>query len=117
MELKEGDSGSAVKEVQELLVKKGFDPGPADGIFGSKTKAAVIKFQQANKLVADGIVGAKTMEVLKGTKPSTPPIKLTDVCEYYDAAKNPHQKAAIEWLQTQIPVAVLEDFGKRWRKQ
>jgi hypothetical protein len=55
--------------------------------------------------------------VLKGTKPSTPPIKLTDVCEYYDAAKNPHQKAAIEWLQTQIPVAVLEDFGKRWRKQ
>jgi peptidoglycan hydrolase-like protein with peptidoglycan-binding domain len=77
----------------------------------------VIKFQQANKLVADGIVGAKTMEVLKGTKPSTPPIKLTDVCEYYDAAKNPHQKAAIEWLQTQIPVAVLEDFGKRWRKQ
>jgi peptidoglycan hydrolase-like protein with peptidoglycan-binding domain len=61
MELKEGDSGSAVKEVQELLVKKGFDPGPADGVFGSKTKAAVIKFQQANKLVADGIVGAKTI--------------------------------------------------------
>lgn len=116
MELKEGDSGSAVKEVQELLAKKGFDPGPADGVFGSKTKAAVIKFQQANKLVADGIVGAKTMEVLKG-KPSVPPIKLTEVCAYYDAAKNPHQKAAIEWLQTQIPVAVLEDFAKRWRKQ
>ena len=36
-----------------------------DGIFGSLTKAAVLRFQKNKKLVQDGIVGPKTRAALK----------------------------------------------------
>jgi peptidoglycan hydrolase-like protein with peptidoglycan-binding domain len=41
-----------------------FDPGPADGIFGDHTEAAVKAFQTAFALSPDGIVGPKTWLVL-----------------------------------------------------
>ena len=55
-----GSRGDAVRKLQELLNKKGFDCGAVDGIFGSKTYAAVVTFQKANGLGADGIVGPLT---------------------------------------------------------
>ena len=55
-----GSRGDAVRKLQELLNKKGFDCGAADGIFGSKTYAAVVAFQKANGLSADGIAGPLT---------------------------------------------------------
>ena len=55
-----GSRGDAVRRLQELLNKKGFDCGAVDGIFGSKTYAAVVAFQKANGLSADGIVGLLT---------------------------------------------------------
>ena len=55
-----GSRGDVVRKLQELLNKKGFDCGAADGIFGSKTYAAVVAFQKANGLSADGIVGPLT---------------------------------------------------------
>ena len=58
--------GDDVKELQEKLIKLGLNLGKwgADGDFGSATRTAVKKFQKANKLTADGIVGAKTWGVL-----------------------------------------------------
>ena len=55
-----GSRGDAVRKLQELLNKKGFDCGAVDGIFGSKTYAAVMAFQKANGLSADGIAGPLT---------------------------------------------------------
>ena len=55
-----GSRGDAVRKLQELLHKKGFDCGAVDGIFGSKTYAAVMAFQKANGLSADGIAGPLT---------------------------------------------------------
>lgn len=63
--LKSGCSGEDVKLLQEALNKLGFKCGNADGIFGSKTKAAVMAFQSAYGLKADGIVGAKTRSELQ----------------------------------------------------
>jgi peptidoglycan hydrolase-like protein with peptidoglycan-binding domain len=56
--LKKGDSGSQVKEVQQML---GIND---DGIFGSGTESSVKKFQSDKGLVSDGIVGSKTYETL-----------------------------------------------------
>lgn len=59
--LKKGSRGSEVKQLQTLLVYVA-----ADGIFGAKTEAAVIAFQTAHNLIADGIVGPNTWRVLLG---------------------------------------------------
>ena len=62
--LKKGSSGSAVKAMQEQLIKLGYLTGKADGKFGAKTYAALVAFQKANRLTADGIAGAKTQAKL-----------------------------------------------------
>ena len=55
-----GSRGDAVRKLQEMLNAKGYTCGNVDGIFGSKTYAAVLAFQKANGLGADGIVGPLT---------------------------------------------------------
>jgi len=62
--LKYGSRGNEVMELQKFLNNAGHDCGIADGIFGPKTKAAVIKFQLANGLAGDSIVGPLTRAVL-----------------------------------------------------
>ena len=56
--IKKGSRGDAVKTLQNCLGLK------ADGIFGKCTEDAVKSFQEANKLVPDGIVSTKTWEKL-----------------------------------------------------
>ncbi|MBD2775169.1 peptidoglycan-binding domain-containing protein [Iningainema tapete] len=78
--IQEGSKGNDVEKLQTLLqqadeinkdhgvvwnVPGGFGIR-TDGIFGANTKAAVIKFQQAEKLKADGVVGALTWKALSG---------------------------------------------------
>jgi len=64
--LKEGCTGSDVKELQKELKSKGYNLGKygADGKFGDITKLAVEKFQKDNKLKVDGIVGKNTAHKL-----------------------------------------------------
>jgi len=56
MVYKKGSTGRTVKQIQEVLRI------PIDGAFGPKTEAAVISYQMDHNLVADGIVGRKTLE-------------------------------------------------------
>ena len=62
--LKQGNSGTNVKTLQQKLKNWGYYTGAVDGVFGPKTKAAVILFQKRNGLAPDGIVGAKTLAAL-----------------------------------------------------
>lgn len=62
--LKQGSTGATVKTMQTKLINWGYLSGSADGIFGAKTKAAVIKFQRNNGLTADGVVGTKTAQAM-----------------------------------------------------
>ena len=45
---------ASMARVQALLVALGFDAGPADGFMGDKTRKAIIDFQKAIGLPADG---------------------------------------------------------------
>lgn len=48
--------------VQRALIALGFAPGPLDGIYGPRTRAAVVLFQRDRHIAADGIVGPITIE-------------------------------------------------------
>ena len=59
--IRQGSRGPLVAEVQDKL-----GIAPADGIFGPGTARSVKKWQTKNGLVADGIVGPKTLGKLLG---------------------------------------------------
>ena len=59
-----GSVGYEVSEIQRRLYSLGYYTGKIDGIFGSKTRSAVISFQKAHGLAPDGIVGKKTLSAL-----------------------------------------------------
>lgn len=63
--LSKGDKGDSVKELQNNLNQLGYDCGTADGDFGSKTDAAVRKFQKDHGLTVDGEAGTKTLTAIK----------------------------------------------------
>lgn len=62
--LRKGSNGAEVKKVQQKLKDLGYYTGSVDGIFGSKTEAAVRSFQKTKGLKVDGIVGAQTLKAL-----------------------------------------------------
>ena len=62
--LRKGDANAAVKEMQARLIQMGYLSGEADGQFGVQTYRALMAFQKANNLEADGVAGAKTLAVL-----------------------------------------------------
>ncbi len=62
--LEPGDQNDAVKAMQKRLKELGFYTKTIDGEYGTSTKAAVIAFQTANSLTADGKAGTTTLNKL-----------------------------------------------------
>ncbi len=62
--LSQGSRGAAVMDVQRRVKVT------VDGRFGPLTRAAVVRFQRAHGLAADGIVGRRTWAALRGAAPS-----------------------------------------------
>lgn len=62
--IKKGMSGDSVYNLQQRLYELGYLSESPDGVFGSKTEAALIAFQYANGLDADGVAGNMTNSIL-----------------------------------------------------
>ena len=92
MLLKKGDKN---EQVRQLQVKLGVDPV---GTFGPKTEEAVKKYQVANGLVADGIVGDATWNKIMGSAPAAPAAPTVVV---------PASSFKLDKLKGHIPDAVL----------
>ena len=67
--LKAGSVGSRTKAVQEALAAQHYDPGPADGKFGTRTTQAVWAFQALHGLAKDGVVGPETEAAILAAGP------------------------------------------------
>lgn len=52
------------KQIQQKLKDLGYYFGSVDGIYGNATRSAVVAFQKANGLTADGVAGPKTIAAL-----------------------------------------------------
>lgn len=65
--LTNGTTGDDVKELQEALIRLGYDLGRwgADGDFGDCTEMAVRRFQAQNGLAVDGEAGPQTIQALR----------------------------------------------------
>lgn len=80
--LEYGSRGSRVTTLQNALNQLGYSAGNADGKFGAGTQRAVVAFQQAQGLEADGKAGRATLTRLEtaisggsngsATQPETP---------------------------------------------
>ena len=62
--LRKGMTGEDVRELQKDLNEILHCDLEADGDFGAKTEAAVLKFQKTHNLTADGVYGAQTHTAL-----------------------------------------------------
>ena len=61
---KKGSSGETVSQIQTRLKNWGYYDGAVDGVYGSRTEAAVRFFQQKNGLSQDGQAGDQTLAAL-----------------------------------------------------
>lgn len=59
-----GGASSSVASTQSRLRDLGYDPGPVDGIMGSKTRAAIRRYQRDQGLAVDGRPSARLSQHL-----------------------------------------------------
>jgi Putative peptidoglycan binding domain/Resolvase, N terminal domain len=63
-----------VKEIQRLLLRIGYRPGPVDGMYGPLTRSSVQWFQIKHSLRPSGVVDAATLALLRlRSHGATPP--------------------------------------------
>jgi putative chitinase len=109
-----GSNGPAVVRLQKKLRKTGFNPGAADGDFGPATQAAVMAFQKSEGLLADGVVGARTLKALGLTKNDSLPSVLDQltprlVCEMFPFTPVDNIKADLPVILAALEAAKLWD--------
>ena len=67
-----GQNRPEVKEAQEVLLEKGYDPGVADGLMGRKTRSAIMEFQQDKDLIVTGELDRAIGRVVRGERRPVP---------------------------------------------
>jgi peptidoglycan hydrolase-like protein with peptidoglycan-binding domain len=118
--LRLGDRGWQVSAVQEGLATAGFWDAPINGIFDRAMQSAVVRFQQARGLSADGIVGPQTRAALPaiGGQPPSAPTDIRalqrrlQVRGFYqgsiDGIWGPQTQAAVEAAQRAYRVSLAD---------
>ena len=88
--LRRGDRGEPVRLLQEKLAALGYEPGPADGIFGYVTEDALLAFQREYRLRPDGIAGPEVWNALASDLPRRRVVhvvkegeRLADIAEFH----------------------------------
>ena len=100
--LEPGDENPAVAAMQKRLKELGFYKSTADGEYGNVTKSAVIAFQKANGLTADGRATAATLNKLY-----SPDARDADYYKDEEDAKNEEDS----YYGDEVDVVAPEDSG------
>ena len=99
--LKKGVTNNAVKKMQEALQDLGYMTASPTGYFGSNTYDAIVSFQKANGLKADGVAGPETQRKLYGVnaKPASSP---ATVEKNYATLKEGMKSSAVTAMQKKL---------------
>ena len=65
-----GEYGDFISQVQQKLRDAGFDAGPVNGAFGTKTQAALVQYQLSQTLPASGSLDDATLKELGVQRPA-----------------------------------------------
>ena len=63
-------SSEDTRELEEHLLRLGFDPGPVDGLADAQTAAAIEGYQSFAALRVDGVASSALLEELRGVTES-----------------------------------------------
>jgi hypothetical protein len=63
----EAEDKALVQRVQQMLAKLGYEPGPADGVPGRKTRRAIRDYQEKSGFAADGRVTETLLDRLRAS--------------------------------------------------
>ncbi len=63
-----------VLEMQRRLTGLGLDPGPLDGAWGPRTRAALVRFQREGGLEPDGVPGPRSIAALRSDDDAETPV-------------------------------------------
>jgi peptidoglycan hydrolase-like protein with peptidoglycan-binding domain len=89
------DGSSQVRALQRQLERAGYPPGEVDGLFGPRTRQAVVAFQTSHGLQGDGVAGPLTRAAL------TAPVLILA----QGAGDQPGGSAAVRSLQRRLAAA------------
>ncbi len=59
-----------IRNLQTALAERGFDPGPADGIWGPGSRQALSEFEKSTGRIADGFPDTEVLELLVNNEPA-----------------------------------------------
>lgn len=62
-------SREQIRLTQELLTGFGFNPGPLDGLMGSRTRSSISDFQRAMRLEVNGVASMELLQTLRTHSP------------------------------------------------
>lgn len=105
--LREGDTGSAVKNLQYALYELGYYDGKLDSTYGSTTSDAVRAFQIQNSISpVDGIAGNKTLQMLYSSSAKAAAAATT---EYETLREGSRGSAVVEMQECLAQLGYLAD--------
>ncbi len=65
--------GGDARQAQRALADRGYDPGPVDGVWGTRSTRALRDFQRASNLTETGRLDTRTMDALRTGGSATTP--------------------------------------------
>ena len=98
--LRNGDTGTLVRKMQDRLIELGYLTGESNGKFNNATEAAVRAFQKRHTSTSDGIAGKETLDKLfaRNAKKTTTPSGVLGVTLH----QGDELPEAIKALQTRL---------------
>jgi putative chitinase len=114
---KEGDSGDAIRVIQQRLGTVGFPCGTPDGDYGPKTAQAVAQFQQSIHLPPTGEVDHQTLQALgyEADQQPLPPASSSEMQQDFSVAhvSRMFPGAPLQNIRTYLPLILnaMVEFG------